>query len=423
MKDPTSKTEVLVVASSYPSVSQPWIESHLRQLDQAGIDFRILSFSSPPIDDSQPSLSRFLNKATFLSWETIDVVRSAIMGVVRNPLPAIPAFIAALRTSQGIAMGVKSRLRIALFTLHLRNSIGPVPNARVLHVHFDQDAALLIPWALAGSVPLISTYHGLNPYGVSRNDLGYREVAYRHSAAILANTGFAGDQATQLGCPERKVRIIPQPIHLEDFPFRPLPPPEPGQPLRILTVGRLQRDKGQAYAVLAAARMHQARIPFVWTFVGTGPDRDRLLHLVSRFGLGDTISFVDRMTQSDLKDEYHRSHVLVLPSVSNKHGHLIETQGVVLQEAQASGCLVVSTRVGGIPDCVSDDIDGILVAERDSSAIFSALRRLYSSTDNWERIRQNGRTRVIEQFDATIVGDKIRRLYQLLVGSPQSRSA
>jgi glycosyltransferase involved in cell wall biosynthesis len=154
------------------------------------------------------------------------------------------------------------------------------------------------------------------------------------------------------------------------------PQPLPAQP-QALFVGVLERYKnvdGLADAWrLAAPRVPDARL----RLVGRGtlrPVVEQLLHDVPAQTRWD-----ERLSQPEISQALDESTVLVLPSRS-------EGMGRVLVEAFCRGRGVVASRVGGIPDLVEDDRNGLLVAPGDTNALADALVRVLSDRQLAERL-------------------------------------
>jgi glycosyltransferase involved in cell wall biosynthesis len=70
----------------------------------------------------------------------------------------------------------------------------------------------------------------------------------------------------------------------------------------------------------------------------------------------------------------------------------------VLLEAQSQGLAVVSTPVGGIPELLDDEVNGLLVPARDPAALAAAIRRLMEDPLLRKRFGEEGQKRVRERF-------------------------
>jgi len=76
----------------------------------------------------------------------------------------------------------------------------------------------------------------------------------------------------------------------------------------------------------------------------------------------------------------------------------------------ASGCAVVTTAVSGIPELVEDDVNGLVVAERDAAGLADALQRLLGDSPLRRRLAMAARARVEREFDAQAEARRLRQL-------------
>lgn len=212
--------------------------------------------------------------------------------------------------------------------------------------------------------------------------------------------------------------MLPQGLPVDDFPFVPRAAPAVGETLTLLTVGRFQRDKGQAYAILAIRRLRDRGMRVHWHFAGVGEDLPRLQRLARRVGVEEQVTFHIRLALEPLRALYQQCHLFVLTSVgSDNASEGVETQGVVLQEAQASGCIPIATRVGGIPECITDGVDGRLIVDRSHRAITDAIGEMLAAGSEWPRYQQNGRRTVEQRFVADVIG---REMVTMLLSAGSS---
>jgi len=144
-------------------------------------------------------------------------------------------------------------------------------------------------------------------------------------------------------------------------------------PMRILFVGRPSLEKGFDVlldAITQIPREHDFRLVFV------GFTREEFLQMHPDCSIDtDKVEFLGYVPFSQqLFDIYKSGHVLVLPSRS-------EGTPRVLIEARAMGCPVVASRIGGIPDSVTDGVDGLLFPSGDGSALAAILQELLTNED------------------------------------------
>ncbi len=121
--------------------------------------------------------------------------------------------------------------------------------------------------------------------------------------------------------------------------------------------------------------------------------RDRIREL----GIGEIVRFPGPLAHEDVVKNLETSHICLMPSVTAEDGN---QEGIpnVLKEAMAMGLPVVSTRHAGIPELVQDGVSGYLVAERDSTALATALLQLIERPQQWGAMGQAGRVMIEKEF-------------------------
>ncbi|MGC1396328.1 MAG: glycosyltransferase, partial [Coleofasciculaceae cyanobacterium] len=98
-----------------------------------------------------------------------------------------------------------------------------------------------------------------------------------------------------------------------------------------------------------------------------------------------------------------------------------ETLGLVLLEAMAAGCPVVAARSGGIPDIVTDGVNGYLFEPTDEQGAIAATIRLLKQQDERETLRHNARIEA-ERWGWAAATRQLQNYYRNVV-SPQSLSS
>jgi len=139
---------------------------------------------------------------------------------------------------------------------------------------------------------------------------------------------------------------------------------------RVLFVGRLEPMKGVDTLLKAFAKAVKGLDPSVHLRIVGGGSLLHSLQMLSReLEIDHRVRFTGYIAGSELFTEYAKAEIFVGLSRS-------EALGNVFLEAQAAGCAVLATNVGGIPDIVHDQVTGILIPVDDVDAAAGALRRL-----------------------------------------------
>jgi len=184
-------------------------------------------------------------------------------------------------------------------------------------------------------------------------------LAGRFASAVIANSGFVRDAAVSAE-PRLASRTVTIHNGVETSPPEPLRERAPDGPLRILSFGRLVPEKGFAQGVEAVAILKDRYgVDAEYSILGVGPESESLDGLAESLGISGRVrlpGFVD-----DVRHWIAGSDVILVPSLWQ------EPFGLTVIEAMACGRPVVATRVGGIPEIVTEGEDGLLIDPRDAA--------------------------------------------------------
>ncbi|MFB2917847.1 glycosyltransferase family 4 protein [Aerosakkonema funiforme] len=174
----------------------------------------------------------------------------------------------------------------------------------------------------------------------------------------------------------------------------------PDSPL-LIYVGRLGAEKEIDRIKPVLEAIPNARL----ALVGNGPHREALEKLFA-----DTpTNFVGYLHGKELASAYACADAFIFPSRT-------ETLGLVLLEAMAAGCPVVAARSGGIPDIVTDGVNGYLFDPNDEQGAIAATQRLLAHPEERETLRINAR-REAELWSWAAATRQLQRYYQSAIFS------
>jgi glycosyltransferase involved in cell wall biosynthesis len=138
----------------------------------------------------------------------------------------------------------------------------------------------------------------------------------------------------------------------------------------VLTVCRIAVQKGLEYLVEASSAVVEKipNVKFVIRAYGSEPEyRTKILNLIASHSLTNHFKIIEEFSSyAEIPKYMAAADVFVLPSVT-------EGLGMVLLEAMACGLPVIASNVGGIPDIVADNQNGILVQPRDARGLGNAI--------------------------------------------------
>ncbi|WP_066379362.1 MULTISPECIES: glycosyltransferase family 1 protein [unclassified Anabaena] len=179
----------------------------------------------------------------------------------------------------------------------------------------------------------------------------------------------------------------------------------PESPL-LLYVGRLSAEKEIERIKPILEAIPQARL----ALVGDGPHRQAL----EKHFAGTNTYFVGYLRGRELGSAFASADAFIFPSRT-------ETLGLVLLEAMAAGCPVVAARSGGIPDIVTDGVNGYLFdPQADIQDAINATIRLLENKQERDTIRQNAR-REAEKWGWASATRQLQDYYEKVIFAQQAR--
>ncbi|MET0928131.1 MAG: glycosyltransferase family 4 protein [Aeromicrobium sp.] len=269
----------------------------------------------------------------------------------------------------------------------------------VLHVHLAHGGSVV-----RKSLPLLAARLRGTPTVVHAHSYDFagwfdglpswgRSLVRRGVAAdvwlVLARHHVA-DFAARLDMPQQTFRVLHNPVALP-APGGTADPAVSDGPVRAVSLGRLGRRKGSYDIVAAVATLpRDVRSRLRVVLAGDG-EVEEVRQAIVDADVQDVIE-VRGWQGPDERDALLRaSHVFLLPSHE-------EGLPMAMLEAMARGLAPVVTPVGGIPNVVSDQVEGLLVPPGDADALGKAIRRIVEDDDLRNGIAVAARARS-EDFD------------------------
>jgi L-malate glycosyltransferase len=177
----------------------------------------------------------------------------------------------------------------------------------------------------------------------------------------------------------------------------------------IANVGIMEERKGQRYLIEAYGMMLKEigkEHNTVLVIEGKGTLKDALKKQAEDLGIEKNIRFIE---EKNIYDIYTCLDIFVLPSIGSE-----DFPNVIL-EVMSLGKPVIGTRIAGIPEQVSDHINGLIVEPKDIVSLKDALIRLVSDRGLREKMGLESRKTFNERFRRDIIVGKYINLYDSLL--------
>lgn len=176
----------------------------------------------------------------------------------------------------------------------------------------------------------------------------------------------------------------------------------------ILSVGRLSWRKGYKYLIDAMPYVLSEYPNARLLLLGDGDQKTPLQRHVKKLGIDNSVLFLGSLSAEGLHSLYHEADVYVQPS-------LYEPLGIAILEAMSMRKAVVGTRVGGIPELITNDVEGLLVEPGNSLQLATAITNVFSDSSCRRRFGSNARKRVEREFTWETIAKETLDLYANLV--------
>ncbi|BCA54116.1 LPS biosynthesis RfbU related protein [Nitrospira sp. KM1] len=160
----------------------------------------------------------------------------------------------------------------------------------------------------------------------------------------------------------------------------------------VLTVAKLYDRKGIDVLLEAVRILREELQGHRFVIAGDGPEETKLKSMSRHLGVDDHVVFLGDVSSKDIPALFRHCELFVLPSRS-------EPFGIVLLEAMTFEKAIVATRVGGIPEFVTDGQTGVLVEPCNSVALADTIRRVLRDPELQSRLAKNGLSTVETEYD------------------------
>jgi glycosyltransferase involved in cell wall biosynthesis len=410
--------KVAYLVKRFPRLSETFILGEILELRRQGLDVQVYALMNPGEAQVQPEAKLLLAEVTYLhkrerpiaSWGRLLI--GAAGQACRRPDGL-------LRVAWALASVHRSTpsLRHAVEALWLA---GDLRRRRVahLHAHFVHSPAAVAYFTfLAGGPPFSFTAHAKDLYTTLPRNLRIRARAARFAVTCTRfNASYLRDL---LGATSKPIHVLYHGTDLRRFNAG----GGPHKPGGILSVGRLVPKKG--FSVLLEGLAHLERDGLGWRadIFGGGPLREDLQRLRDRLGIGAKVAFHGARLQKEIVAAYQQASVFVLAPLVTDDG---DRDGIpnVLVEAMASGLAVVSTRISGIPELITDGVNGLLVDANDPEALAAAVERILRDPELARRLGHGARATVERFFDVRVNTRHLHNLFlEQILGVQASEAA
>lgn len=262
--------------------------------------------------------------------------------------------------------------------------------AKAIHwcdLFWQNNLSLRTLWpALFLSKPVVITHQGSYCRAPAGLDLFQRlkQAIVRHTTSVAISRAVAACFATDS-------TIIYNPYDARKFGTD---ASNEERPTDLIFLGRLVSEKGVDILLEALATLQRRSLSPNLTIVGAGPELSALQQMTASLGLNDQVTFAGPKRGGELVALLRRHKILVVPSRYD------EPFGVVALEGIASGCVVVGSEGGGLPEAIGPC--GSTFPNGESYALAQVLESLLGAPDEQKRLLARAPQHLAKFHPATI---------------------
>lgn len=286
----------------------------------------------------------------------------------------------------------------------------------LLHVHYaiPHSVSAFLARAMLGErrIPVVTTLHGtdITLVGSDRSYLPMTRFAIEQSDAATAISEYLRRVTERELGTSRPIQVIRNFVNCGVF--HPAAETDRRQEFapqgeKILThLSNFRPVKRVTDVVEAFARVRK-EIPAKLLMIGDGPERTAAEWLVRDKNLANDVTFLGK--QNQVQDLLRLADILLLPSD-------LESFGLAALEAMASGVPPICSKVGGLPEVVTDGVEGFLVPPRDVEALAGRALDLLTHPQKHQEMAKAGRRRALSDFCSSKIIPLYEELYRQVTG-------
>ena len=273
----------------------------------------------------------------------------------------------------------------------------------------ERDCAMA---AILSGYPNVLTLHGNMKVHAARREnrrsVYYKLVAFlekyclKRTGGVVAISRYTKDLVKDL---TPHTWLLPNAVDRRFFDIT----IEPQNTPRILFVGSIDERKnplGLLRACEAMLRAGECTLTFAGQSNTSSPYVHEFLKSAAALPGVELTGFIGR---NELEEQFRRSSLLVLPTFE-------DNCPMVVLEAMAAGLAVAASRVGGVPDLITHEQDGLMFDPNAPLAIKECIERLVKEPETCARLGAAGRVTARQRFHPRVIAAAHLEIYREVLG-------
>ncbi|WP_250958210.1 glycosyltransferase family 4 protein [Rhizobium sp. CG5] len=250
--------------------------------------------------------------------------------------------------------------------------------------------------------PVVLHLHGseMKPFYASQKPFAQRLIRHQlekaNSVIVLSQSwaDFVGGIA-----PAAKIDVLPNYVRVPTVATGDEKPV-----VNVLFLGLVGTRKGTYDLIEAFAKVH-ARHPDAKLIIGGNGETERAQQAIDGLKLRDVVTLAGWVDEQGKKVLLASSSIYVLPSYN-------EGLPVSVLEAMAAGLATITTRVGGIPELITDGVDGLLIDPGDIDGLAERISSLIADPHRRKELGDAGQKRIADAYSDQIILPRLHAIYE-----------
>jgi glycosyltransferase involved in cell wall biosynthesis len=396
--NPSPRNNISFLSTSFPrfegDFSGNFVFNYAKELYNLGVGIEVVA----PDDPASLPLSESFRLVRFpyfvpRSWQTL-AYRSGIINQrsalawLQLPFLLINFFIAALRS---------------------------IRKTQLIHAFWSASGIIALAVRIFKPRPVVITLWGSDKYITQIPILSKTIIRVLNTAdAIVCENNNLKAFLVSQGLNSKIITLIRNGINLEFF--------EPGDSMKIrknlglkndqlilLSVGSLNKNKNHALLINAFAEIVSSKSSLHLYIIGEGEEQDRIKKQIKELKLEQKITILGLLDHKSIYEWMKAADIFILPSQN-------EGTPNSLLEAMASGLPVIASKVGGIPELIQDNIEGLLFKSNSKDELKEKLYKLIKNNQLQDFLGKNAQKKIATHYDSwENQSEKLLNLYKQLL--------
>lgn len=228
------------------------------------------------------------------------------------------------------------------------------------------------------------------------------KLVWKSASVVVVNAKNIADALSELrDAPIAKIRVIYN--GLEDKQAAVIQTREKGKQIVIGCIARMDKAKGALLLFEAFAHLAKSHPEMQLVLAGQGDASAELARRTEVLGLQNKVQLLGHY-DGDVSALLGTFDIYVFPS-------LWEGFPYSIVEALRSACVIVATRVGGIPEAVTEGVEGLLIAPGSKNEIIAAIEKLIVNQDMCQMLAKNARSKFERELTLSKMHLRVREVF------------